>query len=151
MADADRVVEVLKEAQKAVADSAVPADLRPAAFREAVRLLTSESSPAGPIKTGAIHTGGAGAGGIEGTGGLVALANKLGVSAEAIGEVYHDDSGDIKLIVASAKLQSDKGAATKQIAVLIAGDSAPYPWKEKTSPQGQNDPTRLRKGNRPRE
>jgi hypothetical protein len=34
--------------------------------------------------------------------------------------VYHFDSGDIKLIVASTKLLSDKRAATRQIAVLIA-------------------------------
>jgi hypothetical protein len=120
MADADRVVEVLKQARKAVDDSGVPADLRPAAFREAVHLLSSESTPGGSTKAPAVHSGGTGGGGIGGIVGLAALANKLGVSGEAIEEAYHNDSGDIKLIVGSAKLQGDKRAATKQIAVLIA-------------------------------
>lgn len=118
MASTEQIVKVLK--LKVVENSGIPADLRPAAFREAVRLLLSDSSPAGPAKASAVHTKGAGDGGKGGAENLVALAKALGVSHDAIGEVYHFDSGDIKLIVASTKLQSDKRAATRQIAVLIA-------------------------------
>jgi hypothetical protein len=41
------------------------------------------------------------------------------VTDDAVGEVYHFDSGDIKLIVAPSKLESDRTSATKQIALLI--------------------------------
>ncbi len=117
MADTSQVVRVLRQALKAVEGSGVPTDLRPAAFREAVRLLSGES-PA-EAAAPAVHTGGASPGRAA-SGQLAALAAKLGVGRDAIGEVYQIESGDLKLIVASTKLQSDKRAATRQIAVLVA-------------------------------
>jgi hypothetical protein len=120
MAGTDEVVKVLKQALKAVNDSGVPAALRPAAFREAVRLLSSDSASPGQGETPPGHTRATSGGGSGGTGSLGALATKLGVSRDLIGEVYHIESGDIKLIVASTKLESDKRAATRQVAVLVA-------------------------------
>jgi hypothetical protein len=119
VADTDQVVKVLKQALKAVNDSGVPAELRPAAFREAIRLLSSDFAPSGQDNGPAARIEGAGGGG-GGVGSLATLAKKLGVSHDAIGEVYHVESGEIKLIVASTKLHSDKRAATRQIAVLVA-------------------------------
>ncbi len=120
MASTDEVVKVLKQALQAVDGSGVPAALRPAAFREAVRLLSGDSPPAGPAKASTVHKKQAGDGAKGGSEHLAALAKALGVSHDAIGEVFHFDSGDIGLIVASTKLQSDKRAATREIAVLIA-------------------------------
>jgi hypothetical protein len=120
MASTDEVVKVLKQAVKAVDESGVPAALRPAAFREAVRLLSGDSASPGQVKTPAIHPRTPGEGGTGGTGSLASLATKLGVSHDLVGEVYHIDSGNIKLIVASTKLESDKRAATRQVAVLVA-------------------------------
>jgi hypothetical protein len=120
MADADRVVKLLKEALKAVDSSGVPAELRPAAFREAIRLLSSDlvpsgqpRSPSAPPKRTEPDSDGR-------HDHLAALANGLGLSHDVVSEVYHFDAGDLKLIVAPSKLEADKAGATKQIALLIS-------------------------------
>jgi len=119
MASADDVVKILRQALKAVKDSGVPAALRPAAFREAVRLLDSDSASPVQIKT-PVHPRTTGNRDSGGTGSLESLATKLGVSHDLLVEVYQIDSGNIKLIVASTKLESDKRAATRQVAILVA-------------------------------
>lgn len=121
VAGTDHVVKVLKQALKAVDESGVPAELRTSAFQEAIRLLSSDFAP---TKERAQDDRSDGTGDGDGGGGaadhLRALAKKLAVSHEAIAEIFHDDAGELKLIVASSKLLADKGPATKQIAVLIA-------------------------------
>jgi hypothetical protein len=120
MADADRVVKLLKEALKAVDSSGVPAELRPGAFREAIRLLSSDLVPSGQQRSPSVQPKRTEPDSDGTHEHLAALANRLGLSGDVVSEVYHFDAGDLKLIVAPSKLESDKASATKQIALLIS-------------------------------
>src|SRR5437899_10993839 len=113
MADVDMVVRVLKLGLKAVDESGVPPELRPTALREAMRLLSPDSHPTTETKNPAPAVRTRGPIGGAGTGDpLALLANKLGVGHDAVAEVFHLDDGELKLIVATSKLLSDKGPAT---------------------------------------
>jgi len=51
---------------------------------------------------------------------LAKIAAKFNVDGESVGEVYEADGDSIKLIIAASKLEQEKRAATKQIALLVA-------------------------------
>jgi hypothetical protein len=117
----DNVSGLLSQAVEAVEAANVPEDLRAAAFTKAFDFLSGSMRPT--------------PGGNGGQGGAAAetqmtapttedplqvIADSLGVEREVVDETYHLDDGQIKLSVASRRLDEHKSAGTQQIALLLA-------------------------------
>ncbi|MDQ4125686.1 MAG: hypothetical protein M3134_08815 [Actinomycetota bacterium] len=51
---------------------------------------------------------------------LERIAGRLGLDVEEVGEIFHDDEGNLGIGVAPARLRRGQAAATKQIALLLA-------------------------------
>jgi len=120
----DALIEVLADIEAAK----VPDDLRETAFAMGLDLKLGlvKARPTLPAGATVMETQPPSADGqpkllASGTGGAAAaLASRLGVSVEDIGEVFDFDGSDPDLIVGTGKLSSGAAAATKEIAVLIA-------------------------------
>ncbi len=122
--------EVLEAAMKDVEDARIPVELRPIALWKAIDLRAGigavELPGVGSTSTGAgssrsqqgAPTGAAGA-----TPGdsLASIAHRLGLDRATVGEVFTVQGGEPELIVPVGKLPSKVAAATKEIALLIAG------------------------------
>ncbi len=114
------VKDILKSAIKAVAEAEVPDDLREVAFAKAIDLLAGPDSgsitaagtraSAGPAPTTAEIAGSP----------MDQIAARLGMSSEAVREVFSEDDGLIDIAVSPRKLDSAKKEASKQIALLLA-------------------------------
>lgn len=118
--------EVLTEALKDVEEADVPEDLREIAFAKAFDLR------AGTVR--AVPS--TGAGGVAGEGGavpttrgqldaggdpLARIAQRLGINAETVAEVFDVHEGEVELIIPAGKLPTRVATATKEIALLVAG------------------------------
>ncbi len=117
------VSQILGGALKDVEDAKIPDELREIAFKEAVRLreasagLTpSESSGAAGVKPGAV----VGQSGVS-DGPLAQIAQRLGVDATLVGEVFTVRDGEVRLAIGSRSLSQGKRPATREIALLVAG------------------------------
>lgn len=122
------IVEVLKAAAKAVDDAGVPEPLREVAFMRAVDLLTGGATDRSQIGGGAPPSpGGVGEGTpgaktpvVEGEGPLPAIANRLGLDRETVENVFDVEDGELKIVLPTSSLESAKGPATRQLALLFA-------------------------------
>lgn len=118
--------EVLIETLRDVEEADVPEDLRGIAFEKIFDLR------AGTVRS----VESTGAGGVAGVwapvpaaradldaGGdpLARIAQRLGVEAETVAEVFDVHEGEVELIIPAGKLPNRPATATKQIALLVAG------------------------------
>jgi hypothetical protein len=63
---------------------------------------------------------------------LAAIAKRLGLDPELVGEIYYIDGDRLGLAVASSKLDGKKAASTQQIALLVAAGRQAGGWEEWT-------------------
>ena len=119
-----RVTEILKAAHGAVVAAGLPQEFQGLAFEKAIELLagTTAVSPSG-TGTGLIDPIG---GGDDKT--LAKIAGKLGVSVDAVGEVFHVDGEALALGLATSKLSTVKATAVKEIALLVAAGRQGGGW-----------------------
>jgi len=108
------IKEILAAAARDVEDAQVPEELREIAFSKAVDLRsgrTAEGMTAGP-----------GAGTEEREGGLLArVAARFRVEEQALSEVLEVSEEEVNVIVAPSRLPRQKAAATRDVALLVAG------------------------------
>lgn len=116
------VVEILEEALQAVQQAKIPGHLEQAAFEFALaHLVASQSPSAKDAGNSNKHYKASSASSQDSNGsiGLIQkLADRLKLEAETVAEVFHEEDGQLKLMVASKKLEPAKRAATQQIALL---------------------------------
>ena len=122
--------EVLIAALQDVEDAKIPDDLRAVALWKAIDLRAGigavERPGAGSTPTGAgssrlqqeATTGDTGA---RSGDSLASIAHRLGLDRATVEEVFTVQGADLELIVPVGKLPSKVAAATKEIALLIAG------------------------------
>jgi hypothetical protein len=118
--------DILIETLRDVEDGDVPEDLRGIAFEKVFELR------AGTLRSGES----ASAGGVAGVGTPVSaaraeldaggdpvarIAQRLGLGAETVGEVFDVHEGEVELIIPAGKLPNRPATGTKQIALLVAG------------------------------
>ena len=115
------VQDILIQAQKAVDEGKISGDLRAVAFQKAIELLSQDSGVKGKaLPTTSAQRPGALPGGAES--GTEKISRKLGLSPDAVGEIYSDnDQGGVDVVVGVGKLDNSTATATKQLAVLVAG------------------------------
>jgi hypothetical protein len=121
--DKSAVQQILKDAQEAVDESGVEAELRPLAFEKAVDLLS------GALKLTAQGGGGGSANGdAEGQSGAGAevgdkatrIAKRMHIGADKFPYVYDLEDEDVSLIVKRTIFPKTKANATREVALLYA-------------------------------
>lgn len=110
------VEDVLKRAASAVEAAGIPEELRVAAFEKAVDLY-SGSAAAQPQPTVAVPE----PVNPQPAGPLARIAGRLGISPEAVADVYFVDGEELGIGVASSSIDSRKAGGTKELALLVAG------------------------------
>jgi hypothetical protein len=116
--------DVLKDAMEDVEEAGVPDDLRVVAFQKVFDLRAGNFAPAQPRGLGQPGNGRpiAPAGDETVSGGpLGAIAAKISADREAVAEVFDLRDGHPELIIAPGKLPEQVAAASKEIALLVAG------------------------------
>jgi hypothetical protein len=119
--------EILAAALAAVDDAKIPEHLQPIAFERAIDLLRDSNRPSRVTVTSnesASSDGQLGESELSNNRGdsgdaIQRIANKLNVDREAVGEVYHVEDGEIKIMVAARKFPGPKQSAMQQIALLV--------------------------------
>lgn len=107
---------LLVEALKALDDADVPEDLRPVAFECAFGHLAGGSSAAVRVTGEPIAAArGFAADGDE----IQQIASRLGLSPELIADVFDFSGDDPEIVIATSKLDREKAAASKQLALLV--------------------------------
>lgn len=116
----EQVNEVLAKALSAIEEADIPDDLREAAFKRAVDLLTAgvPSTPSGatappPPAAQVEHEGDAS------EDPLAKIAEGLGVRLAAVRSVYRVRNGDLELEIAPRALSESRAQATREIAYLL--------------------------------
>lgn len=101
-----RVIEILEKAD-------VPTDIRGAAFESVWKSVVAEATPSAgstPAVTAAAQP----------REGVQALASKLGVEVELVGEIFEQqEDGTFTVQVPTSKLAATKAAGTKELALLV--------------------------------
>jgi hypothetical protein len=110
------LAEALKRAAQIVEEAQLPSDLRAAAFSKAVDSLVGPASPAPSAQS----SGSAQPGTHSGVSGLLAVSQKLGVTAEVADEVYDLRDGRLDVILGFSRIAAGAAAGARQLAVLVA-------------------------------
>lgn len=108
--------EALRQAAKIVEEAGIPDDLRATAFQWAVDSLMTPladvaSTPASP-RRGPATGAGSGAG-------ITAIAQKLGLPVELVGEVFEVKDGVLDVILGYSRIADGVAAGARQLAVLV--------------------------------
>jgi hypothetical protein len=119
--------EILAAALAAVEDAKIPEHLQPIAFERAIDLLTGGSRPlketmaanGSASPEGRLGTPEPAADRGDSTDAIQRIANKLNVDRELVDEVFHEEDGAIKIMVAARKFPTSRQAAMQQIALLV--------------------------------
>src|SRR4051794_13012713 len=111
------VAEILKLALEALNTASVPEKLRPVAFAKAVDLLTGTSSTAPVQQPSDTGTGSTPDDNGDVPDRLVKIAEKLGVPASRIEELFHIADEKLRLSLHNSQLPDAKAKAQKEIAV----------------------------------
>ena len=118
--------EILTETLRDVEEADVPEDLRGIAFEKVFDLRAGtvrsvESTSAGDVAGVGPPVPAARADLDAGGDPLAQIAQRLGVEAETVAEVFDVHEGEVELIIPAGKLPNRTATATKQIALLVAG------------------------------
>jgi hypothetical protein len=136
MAGDKTITGILRTAQEAVDDAQLAEAFRVTGFEKAVDLLAvqaglvpavSASLPLPPNGSGSSSAGSTPPNDADAKT-LARVAAKLKVSTDAVGEVFHIEDDRPILIIGTGKLESGKGPATKQIALLISAARQAGGW-----------------------
>lgn len=121
----ESVADILAEAIAAVNAVDVPDDLKAAAFSKAVDVIMARRTAATPVRmdtaapTPAAAPSAAGPAPVAGD--MVgAIAARLRLDREVVGEVFDETDGKLDVIVPPRKLAAGKAPAVKQLALLVA-------------------------------
>lgn len=120
--DDKQVADLLTRALSAVDTAKVPEDLREAAFKAAISLMTGGSSaapPAPPAPPATQQQGGKQSGSSSGSELIDRIAEELDVEPAMLRRLFADKNGEPELIVKSSKLPKPKAAAAADLALLI--------------------------------
>jgi hypothetical protein len=109
---------ILVQAEETVREAGIPDDLRVTAFAKAVDLISGPGRSAGESRGSSAVPARAGSDDAEDA--LDEIGQKLKLEPEIIGEVFHEEDGEIEITVPSAKLDAGKKGGTRQLALLIA-------------------------------
>ena len=113
--------DILLAALEDVNESGVPDDLREVAFAKAVDLRAGVKPPG----TGVGSTSFGSTPESEESDALGRIAKQLGLDKAVAGDIFHDQDGDIELIVSPSKLSPKAARGTKEVALLlVAGRQA---------------------------
>lgn len=114
------IASILRKAADSVNEAALSPELRPYGFVKAVELLSRGEAEQVHARARRVDGGGQGPDQNERGDWLSQVSARLGVDAEQVAEVFDDDGGDLRLIVAASKLPNNKSGASKMIALLVA-------------------------------
>jgi hypothetical protein len=124
----DEMKTLMIEVVKAVEEAGVPEDLRVAAFEKTFDAMvgTGTGPPSSPVREPDRRV-------VPADGpSLGAIAARLGLDPELVGEIYYVDGDVLGLALASSKLKPKKAAATQEIALLLAAGRQAGGWDEWT-------------------
>jgi hypothetical protein len=130
----EEIKEMMKEVVKALDEADIPEDLRVTAFEKGFDALmgtpptTATTAPSVVQESGRQIDRAVPADGPS----LEAIASRLGLDLELVGEIYYVDGESLGLAVASSKFHPKKAAATQQIALLVAAGRQAGGWDEWT-------------------
>lgn len=118
------VKDVLITANRAVQEAELPEDLKDTAFAKAVDLIAGTGQVARPssavVSTPTRSADIFGQPTVDDGGTLGRIAAKLRVDIDTVRELYNEEDGKLEVTVPSAKLETSKKGATKQLALLVA-------------------------------
>jgi hypothetical protein len=130
----EEIKAMIMEIVKALEEAGVPDDLRVTAFEKAFDAMAGTggvaSAPMPPEPTRDQRdtpTDGPSLG---------AIASRLGLEPDLVGEIYYVDGDSLGLALAASKFSAKKAAATQDIALLLAGGRQAGGWDEWT-PSGR--------------
>jgi hypothetical protein len=118
--------DAIKTAHHAVVEANLPPELQEAAFAQVLRhVLSATSRPASPGPSTPLKP-------TEDSSGLDRLAARVGVTTDALADVFEITDDSVSLHVASSRIASVKSRATTEIALLVAaarqGSGADEAW-----------------------
>lgn len=131
----EEIKTMMMEVVKALDEAGVPDDLRVTAFEKAFDAMMGPTVNASEAPDRTLdQRPGDGSGNAETTNGpsLAAIARRLGLDPELVGEIYYVEGDALGLAIASSKLHPKKAAATQQIALLVAAGRQAGGWDEWT-------------------
>lgn len=114
------IQSLFREAEREVEDSGVATEFRPGAFSAAVQLLASGHRLDATQESENGHTAEASGSSAPRAVDLGALADRLGVSRDAVESVYTEVDGGIQISVDPRKLSKSKSAGARELAYLVA-------------------------------
>lgn len=111
--------DVLRAAKEAVEQAGIPDDLRATAFEKAIDLVSGSialTNGKGSDHRSSPHLETPGS---EQDSALLRLARKLKLDAELVGDIFHEEDGELRVVVGAGKLNRGKKGATQQLALLV--------------------------------
>jgi hypothetical protein len=129
------VVGILRAATQAVDDADVPPELQQVAFEKAVDLLSGRLVPLdNPANASASHTDGSGPTPEGTTESMIGrIARRLDVDEKLVREVFHEQDGQLRIVVQRSKLAKSNWAGSKDIALLLVAGSIAAGVEEQVS------------------
>jgi hypothetical protein len=126
------ITTILVEARRAVENAELPAELQQTGFAKAIDLLS-------PVERGTLPQRGIASRQSlplhleKGSSALDSLADKLTIDVSVIGEIYHEQDGELEVTVPVGKLEAGKMAGTRQLALLVTAGRQGAGLEEYTS------------------
>lgn len=127
------VSEILAAAQEALDEAGLREELHVAGFEKAVDLIAYQrvSVPPGSPKP---EGGEAIPPDATATPSLAAIATRLGISLEAVTDIYFEDGQELGIGLSTSQLDRAKATATKQLALLLAAGRQGGGYDEEWTP-----------------
>lgn len=115
------VDEILRKAKEAVEKAGIPEDLKSKAFEKAVELYSGDLAKQDNTAS-ENHFGRSSNSNSQSEGSiLMNISNKLKIEPQLLEELFYVEDDEVKIIIASGKLDSSNAGATKQLSLLVAG------------------------------
>jgi len=127
------VSNILITANQAVEQANLPDDLRVIAFSKAIDIVSGTQAIAQNMSNGTAVKRTSDRNQDSENSALSRIARKLKIEEDVVREVFNEHDGEIEIIVPSAKFETGKKPATKQLALLVAASRQAAELEEFTS------------------